>query len=198
MVRCVRVPKREGEQVRSALFAEGMLDLGARIRAEGDFLLIPVLCESYGDYEVVDADMAVQEQRPTDYREVADVPEDLREHLPSSFDVVGDVAMIKLPDELKPYATQIGEALLSVNHSIRIVFEDHGVKGEFSRPRVLQPSPEQREVPHSAPREGRRDGHRHVRRGRPVRNRHVPSGKTEGRVFDRPQPRCGALREDER
>ena len=131
MVRCVRVPKREGEQVRSALFAEGMLDLGARIRAEGDFLLIPVLCESYGDYEVVDADMAVQEQRPTDYREVVDVPEDLREHLPSSFDVVGDVAMIKLPDELKPYATQIGEALLSVNHSIRIVFEDHGVKGEF-------------------------------------------------------------------
>lgn len=131
MVRCVRVPKREGEQVRSALFAEGQLDLGARIRSEGDCLLIPVLCDSYMDYEVVDADMAVQEQRPTDYRDVADVPEDLRDHLPSSFDVVGDVAMIKLPDELRPYASQIGEALLKVNRSIRIVFEDHGVKGEF-------------------------------------------------------------------
>ena len=131
MVRCVRVPKREGEQVRSALFESGQLDLSARIRAEGDCLLIPVLCDSYMDYEAVDAEMQVQEQRPTDYRDVADVPDDLREHLPSSFDVVGDVAMIKLPDELKPYATQIGEALLSVNRSIRIVFEDHGVKGEF-------------------------------------------------------------------
>ena len=131
MTRCIRVPKREGEGVRSALFSEGLLDLGARIRADGDCLLIPVLCDSYGDYEVVDAEMQVQEQRPTDYRDVADVPEGLREHLPSSFDVVGDVAMIKLPDELKPYASQIGEALLKVNRSLRIVFEDHGVKGDF-------------------------------------------------------------------
>ncbi len=131
MVRCVRVPKREGEQVRSKLFAEGMLDLGARIRSDGDCLLIPVLCESYPGYEIMDADLDVQEQRSTDYREVAEVPEDLRDDLPSSFDVVGDVAMIKLPDELKPYASQIGDALLKVNRSIRIVFEDHGVKGEF-------------------------------------------------------------------
>ena len=131
MVRCIRVPKREGEQVRSALFSEGLLELGARIRADGDCLLIPVNCDSYQGYEVVDAEMQVQEQRPTDYRDVADVPEELREHLPSSFDVVGDVAMIKLPDELKPYAARIGEALLEVNRSIRIVFEDHGVKGDF-------------------------------------------------------------------
>ena len=124
MVRCIRVPKREGEQVRSALFSEGLLELGARIRADGDCLLIPVNCDSYQGYEVVDAEMQVQEQRPTDYRDVADVPEELREHLPSSFDVVGDVAMIKLPDELKPYAARIGEALLEVNRSIRIVYTD--------------------------------------------------------------------------
>ena len=93
MVRCIRVPKRDGEQVRSALFEQGMLDLGSRIRSEDGFLLIPVLCDSYMDYEVVDAEMQVQEQRPTDYRDVADVPEELKEHLPSSFDVVGDVAM---------------------------------------------------------------------------------------------------------
>lgn len=131
MARCIRVPKPDGERVRSALFADGMLDLGSRIRADGDHLLIPVLCDSYPDYEVVDADTGVQEHRPTDYREVAEVPEELREVLPSSFDVVGDVAMIKLPEELRPYASQIGGALLAVNRSLRIVFEDHGVKGEF-------------------------------------------------------------------
>ena len=58
MVRCIRVPKREGEQVRSALFEQGMLDLGSRIRSEDGFLLIPVLCDSYMDYEVVDAEGA--------------------------------------------------------------------------------------------------------------------------------------------
>lgn len=131
MTKCIRVPKPDGESVRSRLASEGMLDLGSRIRADGDSLLIPILCESFGDYEVVDAEMQVQERRPTDYREVAGVPPELRDHLPSSFDVVGDVAMIKLPDELMPYRNAIGDALLEVNRSIRTVFTDSGVKGEF-------------------------------------------------------------------
>lgn len=137
MTRCVRVPKREGEAVRADLVAGGMLDLDARIRADGDCLLIPILCDSFGDYEVVDAEMQVQEHRPTDYREVADVPEDLRDILPTSFDIVGDVAMMKLPDELMQYRSVIGEALLKVNSNLRIVFLDDGVKGEF-RIRDLQ------------------------------------------------------------
>ena len=56
MVRCVRVPKREGESVRSALFESGRLDLSARIRADGDFLLIPIACDTCEGYEVVDAE----------------------------------------------------------------------------------------------------------------------------------------------
>ncbi len=131
MTRCVRVPKREGEIVRSRLAAEDMLDLDARIRSDGDHLLIPILCDSVDGYDTVDAEMDVQEHRATDYREVADVPEDLKDILPSSFDVVGDVAMIKLPDELLPYKGTIGDALIKVNRSIRTVFIDSGVKGEF-------------------------------------------------------------------
>ena len=131
MTRCIRVPKKEGEPVRSRLAAEGDLDLDSRIRADGDFLLIPILCDSFEGYEVVDAEMQEQGHRPTDYRDVAQVPGELRETLPSSFDVVGDVAMIKLPDELLPYKHTIGDALLKVNHSLRTVFIDSGVKGEF-------------------------------------------------------------------
>lgn len=131
MTRCVRVPKREGEPVRSKLAAEGNLDLDSRIRADGDFLLIPILCDTFDGYEVVDAEMEGQGHRPKDYRDVAEVPEDLKGTLPSSFDVVGDVAMMKLPDDLLPYKGTIGEALLEVNHSLRTVFLDSGVKGEF-------------------------------------------------------------------
>lgn len=131
MTRCVRVPKREGEPVRSKLAAEGNLDLDSRIRVDGDHLLIPILCDFFEDYEVIDAEMEGQGHRPKDYRDVAQVPDDLKGTLPSSFDVVGDVAMIKLPDELLPYKGTIGNALLEVNHSLRTVFLDSGVKGEF-------------------------------------------------------------------
>ncbi len=131
MTRCIRVPKREGETARSALVAENMLDLDAKIRSEGDFLIIPIRGESFRDYETVDTETEVQEHHPSDYREVAEVPENLKGLLPSSFDVVGDIAMIKVPDELIDYKQPIGDALIRVNKNIRAVFHDYGVKGDF-------------------------------------------------------------------
>ncbi len=131
MAVCIRVPKPQGEAVRSKLISEGKLDLGSRIRSDGDFLLIPIVGGSYEDFETVEAEVESQERHPTDYREIAEVPDDLKDILPSSFDVVGDVAMIKLPEELLPYKESIGKALISVNRSIRTVFLDSGVKGEF-------------------------------------------------------------------
>lgn len=131
MAKCIRVPKREGESARSRLMADGMLNLRARIGSDGDHLLIPILCDEYDGYEVVDAELREQEQKVTDYRDLVDVPPELKELLPTSFDVVGDVAMMKIPDELKQYRGDIGKALLKVNRTLRIVFEDHGVKGDF-------------------------------------------------------------------
>jgi tRNA (guanine37-N1)-methyltransferase len=130
MPRCVRVPKKEGEPIRARLASEGLLDLDSRIRADGDCLLIPILCDSYDGLEVVDAEMQVQEHRPKDFREIADVPEELRDMLPNSFDVVGDVAMMRLPDELIPYKQAIGEALRRASRvvgEVPLVVTENGV-----------------------------------------------------------------------
>lgn len=79
----------------------------------------------------MDAGLRPRTERPSDYRDVIDVPPELRQHLPSSFDVVGDIIIIKIPDELVPVRKKMGEALLSVYPNIRAVFSDDGVKGEF-------------------------------------------------------------------
>ena len=50
MVRCIRVPKSEGNPVRIRLKEEGKLNIDARIRAEEDHLLIPILSDSFEDY----------------------------------------------------------------------------------------------------------------------------------------------------
>ncbi|MCL2148592.1 MAG: class I SAM-dependent methyltransferase family protein [Methanomassiliicoccaceae archaeon] len=131
MARCVRVPKQEGERARADLLSKGMLDTSRRIGSDGQFLLIPVLAEGCGGYEAADADLEPVERAPTDYRDVADVPEGVRGELPTSFDVVGDVAIIKLPDALLPYKRRIGEAMMSVSRSVRAVMLDSGVKGEM-------------------------------------------------------------------
>lgn len=130
-VRCVRVPKRDGEKVRSELKDAGLLGLDAKIHSDGDFLLIPIEADSFGGYEVVTAELDAQEHRETDYRNIVEVPDDLREELPNSFDIIGDVLLVKLTDGLLPYKNAIGEALIRVTPNIRAAMLDSGVKGDF-------------------------------------------------------------------
>ena len=130
MVLCIRVPKSSAEEARQAAIAAGVLDLNYRIGSEEGFILIPVTAELEG-YESADAELRPQERHVSDYREVVDVPESVKSLLPSSFDVVGDVAIMKIPDELMPYAAEMGRALMKVTPNIRAVFHDAGVKGEF-------------------------------------------------------------------
>ncbi|MBO4797526.1 MAG: class I SAM-dependent methyltransferase family protein, partial [Candidatus Methanomethylophilaceae archaeon] len=131
MAVCIRVPKAEGESVRSGLISAGILDTRFRISSDGDYLYIPITADSYMDYPAVVTEQEERERRIRDYREAADVPDGLRELLPSSFDVVGDIAMIKIPPELLPYKEQIGNAMLLAGRNLRSVFSDSGVKGEF-------------------------------------------------------------------
>jgi len=63
------------------------------------------------------------------YKDVAQIPVSLRASLPSSFDVVGDIVVFKLPEELRPHRAAIGRAILRWNAKIRVVVEDRGVRG---------------------------------------------------------------------
>src|SRR3989442_628413 len=64
------------------------------------------------------------------YKDVVVVPEALRRSLPTAFDVIGDIAVIKIPEELRPYRDEIGRAILRWNTKIRVAVEDRGVRGD--------------------------------------------------------------------
>ena len=67
----------------------------------------------------------------TDYRSFLDVPSDVRGMLPVSFDVIGDVAIIRLDRELTSWSSKIGDAMIRANPRLRTVAMDKGVKGEL-------------------------------------------------------------------
>jgi tRNA (guanine37-N1)-methyltransferase len=65
------------------------------------------------------------------YKDIVDVPDALRRDLPTSFDIVGDIAIIKIPDLLLDFDAGIGEALLRAHPHLRAIFVDEGVAGQF-------------------------------------------------------------------
>lgn len=81
-------------------------------------------------YLVRERDFQVLESTTKSYRDVVDIPGELRDLLPSSFDVIGRIAVIKIPEELRDFEKDIGEAIIEANKSIDTVTVDSGVEGE--------------------------------------------------------------------
>ena len=63
------------------------------------------------------------------YRDLLDLPTESRRLLPRAFDVVGDIVVVRLPDELAPHAASIGVALLEFVPGARLIGWDRGVHG---------------------------------------------------------------------
>ncbi len=133
---CLKVPKSEGEEVRNKLLEKDLLYQGGKIDSDRSHLYIPLKIENEEQidgfrYPAVERDIEERENKERNYRELAEIPEDLRDQLPSSYDVIGDIVLIKLPEELKSYKGEIGNALLETHKNVNTVLEDRGVHGEF-------------------------------------------------------------------
>ncbi len=60
------------------------------------------------------------------------IPKSKMEYAPSSFDVVGDIAILEIPDEVKKYEKKIASILLGMHKHIKVVVRKHGIhKGKF-------------------------------------------------------------------
>ncbi|MCX6650642.1 MAG: class I SAM-dependent methyltransferase family protein [Methanomassiliicoccales archaeon] len=127
---CVRVRKREGESVRKKLLEDGLLDQSLYVEKDSEHLYLPVGSAPDG-MDVEEREFREREREERDYKALANVPVELRPLLPTAFDTLGDIAIIRLPDELLPYSGEIGKALMSAFPRLRSVFMDHGVAGEL-------------------------------------------------------------------
>lgn len=129
----LRVPRAEAEALRSRLARRGFLDPTLAIERDGDGVLLPVrpgYVPDPGDPPLTEHDFADRAATgPRRYQDLVELPEPLRAQLPRAFDVAGDIVLIRLPPELRPYGPAIGQALLAFVPGTRLVGEDLGVHG---------------------------------------------------------------------
>jgi tRNA (guanine37-N1)-methyltransferase len=126
----VVVPRERAEEIRRTLLQQGLLLKQLRIAHEDDNILLPTRQRVDLGFPTKDAEFADGFVAVRSYKDVVEVPSHARRSLPSSFDVVGDIAVIKIPEELREYRIAIGEAIRRWNPKIGVVLEDRGVKGE--------------------------------------------------------------------
>lgn len=134
------VPKSQGEATRRALLDAGLLRLDLKVARDGDTLFLPLKEDAeFGGFSVVRRSFETAETHGPSWQESAApaLPPVLASLLPSSFDQIGDVIVLKLPEELEPHRALIGSALLRSVKSAASVAIDRGVEGEH-RVRALE------------------------------------------------------------
>ncbi len=123
----VRVPKREAESIRRRLVSDGVLLTDYQPIREGDFVVFPVARCPDG-LDCVEREFPARRRKP---RSLGDAlrrflsPEEVA-HVTKSFDIIGHVAVIRIPDELWDRRREIGEAILRVHPNVRTVAAEVG------------------------------------------------------------------------
>ena len=128
---CVVVPKERGEEVRVQLKVRGVLQRHLKVAEREGRLFLPTTerVDLGWPTEELDCEEAFVPVRS--YKNLVRVPEAMRPQLPTSFDVIGDVAVVKIPEPLRPHRGAIGRAILEANPRLRVVAHDRGVVGPF-------------------------------------------------------------------
>jgi len=128
---CLVVPKKKAEPVRRRLLEKSILRRDLQIRSDAKNVYLPISQRIDLGYPVETTDFKEVEEQVTDYRLLVDVPEELRPLLPSSYDTLGSIALVKMADEVAPYAPQIGKAIIATQKAIKTVCMDSGIVDEF-------------------------------------------------------------------
>ncbi len=127
--KAIKIDLKNFNQTLNLLKQKGILNTGLKIIKSGRFAFIPVI-DIINGYEIYEINFE-EYKKVKDYKDLIDIPENMKKLLPTSYDRIGEVILIKLPEELYPYAEIIGNALLKFHKNMKTVAIDLGVKGEL-------------------------------------------------------------------
>ena len=128
----------DGEQVRQHLHAIGLLDGDYKIISEDGMLYLPISSALKANQMRVDAKEIIFETgirvferkvpQPKNLAELLEgkLSEDELALLPRSYDLIGNIAVLEIPDELSQYSTLIGATFHEIHKSIRTVLAKRG------------------------------------------------------------------------
>lgn len=136
---CLKVSKAQGEKIITVVNKLEIIDKSLGIQRKDNTLCIPLLRQPQENEWKMLKDQASDVQLSTEdfskKRETAktftqilqgQIPADMLENLPHAIDVIGDIAIIEVPSELKLYEKQIGAAILQANKKVKTVLAKAG------------------------------------------------------------------------
>jgi len=131
--RALCVPLSNAESVRRALRHQQLLRDDVTPIKEKTCIYFPIkeVPKDVTGYTVVTKAFEVRQKKPRCYKELLKLPEKYMDELPTSYDIVGKIILIKLPKVLMKNKEDIGNALLETHKNIQTVCLIDPISGEL-------------------------------------------------------------------
>jgi len=129
----VQVGLRQAEKARKYLSENNLLRKDLKVNKDKLFIYFPVKGTSNisNSYKIIEKEFEISEKKPKSYKEIISLSDNLKQDLPTSYDIIGDIILIKLPENLIKYKEEIGKSLLKINKNIKTVCLIQPVTGEL-------------------------------------------------------------------
>ena len=129
----IKVKLTQAEETRIFLSNNNILRRDLKFIKDNSFIYFPIIKKSYKikDFEIIEKYFEVKEKKPKSYKNIASVPLNLKKDLPTSYDVIGDILLIKLPENLLRYKDEIGNSLIKLKKNIKVVCLNKPISGEL-------------------------------------------------------------------
>jgi len=125
----IKVPKMQANNVLAKIKGNGLLE-PYPVKKDVEYVYFPVK-ESFESFETLFFDVPQTPKYKGTFHDFLNLPEEIKKGIPNSFDVVGDIAIIKLDAGQYQYAEEIKKSIMEKVHAVKHVAIDEGVKGEY-------------------------------------------------------------------
>ncbi len=123
MPRCLKIEKQKAESMRKMLLSKGLLDTTHEVSHDSLFVYFPVTGKPQGKFSYVQKALKKRAMKPFSLKEALANKLTAAEldSLVSSFDIIGSIAIIEVPDSLQKHEKEIAKAVMAVHHSVKTV-----------------------------------------------------------------------------
>jgi tRNA (guanine37-N1)-methyltransferase len=138
LVLCVKVQKEKAEAIKQFLIKNNFLDRAYRPKKEGDFVFFPVK-EKINDFEIVEKELEKKESGKKLKNLLKEkLSDEELDSLISSFDIVGDIAVLEIPPNLIKKEQLIANVIFQVHKNVKTVAKKTGATSGVFRIRPVE------------------------------------------------------------
>jgi tRNA (guanine37-N1)-methyltransferase len=143
----ISVPAKDGEKIRKILLTMELLDSSCKVISEDKILYFPIKSEitknqlaTLNSVVSVDTGIRAFDVIPQEPRTLIDaldgkLPPEKLALLPRAYDLIGDIAVLEIPEEISSYSDLIGEVFHNIHSNFKTVLAKKGAVSGTTRVR---------------------------------------------------------------